>query len=297
MNMNIVTSFLGTDWIVIPGVGVFSFIIIYQNADRIIDWLWQQSLGNREYVIKRLDLMFVDIDKKRITGAMLMVSFGIGFLAFAALWPKTLTGLIIGSALTIAGWQVPKRFIDVYYNRRAGQFVDQMVDGLTLMSNGLKSGLSIPQSFKLVIDNMPNPISQEFELILSQIALGTSIEESLNELAIRIPLPDVQMFVTAVNILKDTGGNVAETFDTISKTIRERVKIEKKIAAVTAQGVMQGAIITIIPFVLIVLFVFVDPTFISPLFNQPLGWLILATMLTLQIIGGLMIRKIVKIKV
>ena len=69
-------------------------------------------------------------------------------------------------------------------------------------------------------------------------------------MATRIPYPDVQMFVTAVNILKDTGGNVAETFDTIAKTIRERVKVEKKIAAVTAQGVMQGTIITLIPFVI-----------------------------------------------
>jgi tight adherence protein B len=288
---------LGATWVVIPGVGILTFIFIYYNADRIIDWLRNQSLGNREYVIKRLDLMFVDIDKRKITGAMLMVSFGMGFLAFAAFWPKVIFGLLIGTALTIVGWTIPKRVIDMYYNRRAGQFVDQMVDGLTLMSNGLKSGLSIPQSFKLVVDNMENPISQEFELVLSQIALGTSIEECLNDLAIRIPYPDVQMFVTAVNILKDTGGNVAETFDTIAKTIRERVKVEKKIAAVTAQGVMQGTIITLVPFIMILMFVIIDPTFVAPLFNQPLGWLILIAMLTLQIIGGLMIRRIVKIKV
>jgi tight adherence protein B len=295
--MNGLMHFFGSIWIVLPLLGILTFIIIYQNADIVVDWLRKQSLGNREYVIQRLDLMFVDINKKRITGAMLMVSFGIGLLVFAAFWPNILLGLAVGSTFTILGWGVPKRVIDMYYNRRAGQFVDQMVDGLTLMSNGLRSGLSIPQSFKLVADNMSNPISQEFDLILSQIALGTSIEECLNDLATRIPYPDVQMFVTAVNILKDTGGNVAETFDTIAKTIRERIKIEKKIAAVTAQGVMQGTIITIVPFVLIVLFVFVDPTFIAPLFTQPLGWLILVTMLTLQIIGGLMIRRIVKIKV
>src|SRR5271170_3026039 len=201
--MNQVLDFFGTSWIVVPGIGLCSFLITYFNADRIVEFLRKQSLGNREYVIKRLDLMFVDIDKRRITGAMLMVSFGIGLLAFAAFWPNILIGLAIGSLLTIVGWGIPKRVINMYYNRRAGQFVDQMVDGLTLMSNGLKSGLSIPQSFKLIVDNMKNPIAQEFELMLSQNALGVSLEEVLNELAKRINYPDVQMFVTAVNILKD----------------------------------------------------------------------------------------------
>jgi tight adherence protein B len=295
--MKALIPYFGATWLVIPAVGIITFAIIYNNSERIIAWLVKQSLGNREYVINRLDLMFVEIDKRRVTGAMLMVSFGIGILAFAAFWPNILLGLAIGCILTIVGWGIPKPVVNMYYNRRAGQFVDQMVDGLTLMSNGLKSGLSIPQSFKLIVDNMSNPISQEFELVLSQIALGTSVEEALNDLAIRIPYPDVQMFVTAVNILKDTGGNVAETFDTIGKTIRERVKIEKKIAAVTAQGVMQGTIITMVPFVMIAMLVVIDPTFVAPLFNQPLGWLILVTMLTLQIIGGLMIRRIVKIRV
>ena len=290
-------SLLGSLWFVIPGIGFCSFLVTYLNADKLLEFLKQQSLGNREYVIKRLDVMFVDINQKRITGAMLMISFGMGALVFAVFWPHVLFGLGVGMAVTVIGWRIPKILVDIYYSRRASHFVDQMVDGLTLMSNGLKSGLSIPQAMKLIVDNMPNPIAQEFELMLSQNTLGVSLEEVLNDLAKRIPLSDVQMFVTAVNILKDTGGNIAETFDTIVKTIRERIKIEKKIAAVTAQGVMQGTIITMTPFALLVIFYFMDPAYIAPLFNQVLGWILLLTMLVLQIIGGLMIRKIVRIKV
>jgi tight adherence protein B len=297
MNLDALTSFFGSTWIVIPGVGICSFFITYTNADRIFAFLKAQSLGNREYVIKRLDLMFVEIDHKRITGAMLMGSFGLGALFFAMFWPNILVGLAAGCVVTVLGWRIPKILVDAYYLKRASKFVDQMVDGLTLMSNGLKSGLSIPQAMKLIVDNMPNPIAQEFELMLSQNTLGVSLEEVLNDLAKRIPYSDVQMFVTAVNILKDTGGNIAETFDTIAKTIRERIKVEKKIAAVTAQGVMQGTIITLTPFALIVVFYFMDPAYISPLFTQTLGWIILAVMLALQIIGGLLIRSIVKIKV
>ena len=84
-----------------------------------------------------------------------------------------------------------------------------MVDGMTIMANGISSGLSVPQSMERVVDNLGTPISQEFGLVLSQIRLGKSVEEALLDLGERIPRPDVQMFVTAVNILKETGGNLA----------------------------------------------------------------------------------------
>lgn len=288
---------LGNEWLVMFLVGACVFAFVYTNAELIFKWLRDQSLGNKEYVIKKLDMMFVEVDQKRLTGAMLMVSFGMGALVFLLFWPEITIGLPVAIVVTYAGWQLPRRAVDVLYQRRAGQFVDQMVDGLTLMSNGVRSGLSIPQAMKLVVDNMPNPMAQEFELMLSKNALGVSLEEVMTELGTRIPLPDVQMFVTAINILKDTGGNVAETFDTIAMTVRERIKIEKKIAAITAQGVMQGIIITMVPFAIIGIFFAIDPNYIAPLFTRTLGWVMLIIMLGLQIIGGVMIRKIVKIKV
>ncbi len=105
------------------------------------------------------------------------------------------------------------------------------------------------------------------------------------------------MFVTSVNILKETGGNMAETFQTITFTIRERQKIEKKIEALTAQGVMQGLIISCIPFILLVVFFVMDPAYIKPLFTTTPGIFALLIVLTLQIIGGLAIKKVVTIKV
>ncbi len=290
-------NFFASTWLVIPGVGICSFLITYLNADNIISFLRKQSLGNREYVLKRLDLMFVEINQKRVTGAMLMVSFGVGTLAFVAAWPHVLMGLGVGVVLTVIGWRIPKLLVDMYYARRASLFVDQMVDGLTLMSNALKAGIGIPQAMKIVAENMPDPMSQEFQYMISQNTNGASIEEVLVDLANRIPYPDVQMFVTAVNILNETGGNLAVTFDTIVRTIRERIKVEKKIAAVTAQGVTQGVIITVIPFILLILFYFMDASFIAPLFTTTYGWLMLMGVLTLQIIGGLAIRKVVNIKV
>jgi tight adherence protein B len=148
-----------------------------------------------------------------------------------------------------------------------------------------------------VVDNLPHPISQEFALVLSQLRLGRSVEEALIEMGERIPRPDVQMFVTAINILKETGGNLAETFTTIVLTIRERQKVEKKIQAMTAQGLMQGIIITLVPIALILIFLAVNPSYITPMFTTALGLVLLMLMFALQIIGGLTIRKIVKINV
>jgi tight adherence protein B len=165
------------------------------------------------------------------------------------------------------------------------------------MANGVKAGLSITQAMERVVENLPNPISQEFGLALSQIRVGMSVEQALNELGERLPRPDVQMFVTAITVLKETGGNLAETFETIVMVIRERQKVEKKIEAMTAQGLTQGMIITAVPAIIICILFFMDPNFISPLFSTTLGLIVLMVIMTLQIIGWFMIKKIVKIQI
>lgn len=290
-------AFLTHDWFVIPAVAILVFVIAYMWSEPVIEWLHERSLGQREEVLRLLELMFVETDVKKVTWMMMVSSFGLGALFFIALWPSYIAGIVIGSAVTIAMWSVPKMVITAMWERRCTAFVDQMVDGMTLMANGVKSGLSVQQCMERIQENMANPISQEFGLVLSQMRLGRGMVEALNELGMRVPKPDVQMFVTSVNILNETGGNMAETFQTITFTIRERQKIEKKIEALTAQGITQGIIITLIPFALLVVFFLIDPAYVLPLFTTTIGIIALFMMLALQTIGGLMIRKIVKIQV
>ena len=183
------------------------------------------------------------------------------------------------------------------YNRRTHKFVMQMVDALSLMSNGLKSGLSVVQSLALVTQEMPDPIQQEFNLVLSENKLGVSLEEAFTNLANRIKVDDVEMFVTSINILKETGGNLAETFDTIVTTIRERIKVENKISALTAQGFYQGVFVMAIPPILAGVFYQTDPDFMRPLFTTPIGWLIIMVIFLLETVGFFVIMKIVKIDV
>ena len=273
------------------------FTISYLWVDRIISLINDRSLGQRDQIIRYLELMFVEIDKDKLTKTLMLLSFGLGFIFFILFWPNIILGLFFGTIITFLGWNLPKHVCKYLYEKRCSQFNDQMVDAMTILSNGVRAGLSVTQSMDRVVKNLPNPISQEFRLVLSQNQLGQSIEDALTELGERIPRPDVQMFVTSVNILKETGGNMAETFQTITFTIRERQKVEKKIEALTAQGIMQGIIVSSIPFILLAVFAFMDPNYVKPLFTTTLGWIALVVVLTLQMIGGLMIKKVVTIKI
>jgi tight adherence protein B len=281
------------------GFGVAVFVISYHYNTRMLEWLRFQSLGTRDYIVDRLATMFVQLDPQTVLLALFGCSFGLGLtvlLAFGSsgLW---VPGILFGCAMTVVGWKAPKPAVDWLYRRRVSKLVLQMVDGLNLMSNGLKSGLSVVQSLDLVVREMPNPIQQEFNLILSENRLGVALEEAFNNFARRVRNDDVEMFVTAINILKETGGNLAETFDTIVTTIRERIKVEKKIAAMTAQGFYQGMFVMAVPPILAAVFYQSDPEFMAPLFTTALGWVIIMVIIALEVVGFFVIMRIIRIDV
>lgn len=295
--MEIFSKLIAKEWFMIPMFGMCVFVIVYLWIEQIYDFLKKKSLGKREEIISILKIMGIDIDQKKLTITLLLMSFGLGGLIFLLLWPNIIAGILFSTSIIIAGWSLPLLIVKSMYSSRCSKFVGQMVDGLTIMANGISAGSNPQESMKRVVEIMKNPMRYEFNKVLAQMQVGDSFENALNDLGTRIPRPDVQMFVTSINILKETGGNLAETFQTIVSTIRERQKIEKKIEAMTAQGLMQGIIVTMIPFVLCIVFFVVDPAFISPMFNTTLGWVMLAMMLGLQIIGGVIIKKVVTIKV
>jgi tight adherence protein B len=271
--------------------------IAYYYSQRVLDWLRFQSLGTRDYIVERLAMMFIEIPPNKILMGLIGISFGMGSIVFLALLPNVVPGILFGTLVGFIGWKAPKPVIDWMYERRVKKFVLQMVDGLSLMSNGLKSGLSVVQSLSLVVQEMEDPIKQEFGLILSENKLGVALEEAFTNLSRRVRSDDVEMFVTSVNILKETGGNLAETFDTIVTTIRERIKVENKIDAMTSSGRIQGYVLAAIPAMLAVVFYQTDPDFMKPLFMTPLGWVVILIVLALDIVGLIVILKVVKVDV
>jgi len=284
---------------VLVAIGLFIsvFFISYLNLNRIFKFIHERSLGQRDEIVKYLELMFVEFDAEKLTKQLLFLSFGLGALMFLAFWPNVIVSLIAGVIASLLGWIVPKHIVIYLYNGRCDRFVVQMVDGLTILSNGIRAGISLQDAMGRAAKNLPNPLAQEFDKVLSQMNVGQTLEDALNELGERIPRADVQMFVTAVNILRTSGGNMAETFSTITFTIRERQKIEKKIQALTAGAITQGVIISCIPTVLLGVFYMADPSLVKPLFSTLPGMLALGAVIALQTIGALVIRKIVDIKV
>lgn len=291
------SSIFANAWVVALLVGSSVFLISYLWADRVWIFFQARTAGTQSEVLATLKRMLIEVDERQINRLLILCSYGLGAIFFLLAWPNLVAGFLFGLIFTLIGLMLPKMIVQNMWETRCNRLVNQMVDGLTLMANGIRAGQSITQAMERVVQSMKGPFPQELALILNKTQLGMSVEDAIAEFAERIPRPDVQMLATAIIVLKETGGNLADTFSTIVITIRERQKVEKKIQALTTQGSTQAIIITLVPFVLIALFLVVDPNYILPLFTKPLGWFFLFIMITLQTIGLLTMKKIVTIKV
>jgi tight adherence protein B len=283
---------------VMAAIGLIFFFYSYKNSIKFFDWIEDQTYGTRDYILQKLELIHVEVESKYITYGLLIISFGFGLFTFAffAIFGKFSAGAILAAIVTFIGWKFPRPFMDYLVQRRIKQYSVQMVDALNLLANGLRAGLSVPQSIGMVVDELPAPVSQEFNTILQQSKIGVPLEEAFENLVKRVPTQDNEMFVSSVNILRETGGNLAEVFDTITSVIRERVRLAQKIDTYVAQGKFQGFTIFAMPFAMGGVFAASDPESMAPLFNTVIGNIILVVALGLDLAGLFVILKIVKIE-
>jgi len=280
-------------------VGTLVFALSYKYSLDIFEWVEHQTYGTRSYIMEKLEFLFIEISQDKVTYMLLGMSVGLGafiFLLFGV-FGKWILGIIFGGILAFIGFKAPKIIIDSLVEKRIKSYSGQMVDALQLLSNGIRAGLSVPQAIGMIVDEMPAPISQEFNIILQQNRIGMPLEECFENLAKRVPTEDNDMFVSAVNILRETGGNLAETFDTIVDVIRERVRLQQKIDTYTAQGMFQGMVIGAMPYALGLIYYVQDPNSMTPLFTTIIGGIMLFAAVLLDLAGIYVIMKIVKIKI
>lgn len=296
--MEIFVNILGRNGL-IAFIGFIIFVFSLKYSQAIFSWIENQTFGTRSYIMEKLELLFIEVEPDRVTYILLFSSIGLGSLTFVffALMGKWILGFFLAMFLSFLGFKLPKPIINFMVERRINLYTLQMVDGLQLLSNGIRAGLSVPQAIGMIVDEMPPPISQEFNMILQQNKIGVTLEECLDNLAIRIPTQDNDMFVSSVNILRETGGNLAEVFDTIVDVIRERVRLQQKVDTYTAQGMFQGATIFCMPFAIGVIYYVTDPPSMERLFSEPLGLVFVFAALLLDCLGGFIIMKIVKIRI
>ncbi len=241
--------------------------------------------------VDELGEMFVFIDAKQLMllNISVMCFFtGVGFFFL---------GPVAALILAIMGFLAPGFAVRYYRQKRLEKFERQLTDALTAMANAFKAGLNLPQAMEQIAKEAEAPLSQEFGLVVRELKLGKPVEEALVNLATRVQSEDLDLLVTSTNIARALGGNMAEMFDTIAGTIRERFRLEGKIKAMTSQGKLQGGIVAMLPVVLGLIINYMRPDLMEPMMKHWFGWVLLGAAVVMELLGMLIIRRIVNVSV
>ena len=197
-----------------------------------------------------------------------------------------------------AGWQNGESPLAKWLDaRRRAAFNQQLPEALATMSNALRAGFSISQAFDSVVEQGEKPMSEEFAIVQQQLKIGMSFEDALESLAQRVGSDDLTLVTTAILVSRKTGGNVTEIFDKISETIRGRMRVERKVKSLTAQGRLQGIIVSAMPVFLCVVMTFIKPDLMIPYLTSLTGLCAVTAVVVLITLGWIMIRKIIRIDV
>ncbi len=210
---------------------------------------------------------------------------------------QILLRLFVAAVFMLAAYNLPRLLIHFLRSRRTKRYEEQMPDALLMASNGLKAGFSLLQALEVVASEMPPPLSQEFRLVLKEHQLGSELDVAFERLAERMPTMDTRIFVNSLAILRETGGNLTEIFDTLAETIKERKRVLQKIKTMTAEGETQAYILAALPVVLGLIMYKLNPENMDLLFQTPLGWMIVLLVILMEGVGIFWMLRMVKVKV
>jgi len=223
-------------------------------------------------------------------------------LTLATATVMALVGLVVfnwfvAALMGAAGFIVPFYGIKKLRERRIQRFEQQLVDSLVQMAAAFRAGLTLPQAMDNIAQEMPKPLSQEFSLTIKEVKLGVMQEEALQNMANRVGSEDLQLVVTSTNVARQLGGNMAEMYDIISATVRERFRLEGRIRALTSQGKLQGWVVGSMPLALGLVLNFMRPDLMEPMLKSTFGYFLISTILLMEIVGIWIIRRIVAIDI
>ena len=206
-------------------------------------------------------------------------------------------GILLAAAAAVIAFFVPRVYVRLAQRRRLNMFNDQLGDAINQMSNGLRAGYSILQAMDSVATELPAPIAVEFRRVVQEMQLGLSMEQALTNMLRRIDSDDLDLMITAINVQREVGGNLADILDVISFTIRERVRIKGEIRTLTAQGRMSAYVITFLPIGLTLLLLVLNREYMMQMFTHTCGWIMLGVGVILIGSGAFALNKITNIEV
>lgn len=261
-------------------MGMFKFVI---------SGAWLENIAEN---LERADSRLQPVDFITIRIAMAGLGFAAPFLLLGSIM-----GFFLGIAAGVVAFQVPQFWMNQRRNKRSRQLEDQLPEALTLIANSMKAGFGLLQSLSLAAEQLDHPIATELGQTIHEMNVGSSADEALLGMSERVQNYDLDLVVTAILVQRSVGGNLAEILETVAGMMRERVRLRQEIVTLTAQQTLTGIVIGMLPVGVGLMFMVVSSEYISVLFTEPLGRIMLGIAVVMETVGIMIIRRILAIEV
>ena len=241
--------------------------------------------------LRDLSDMFLFVDPRQL---IVLNVAALVFLSVVGFWAG---GPLLCALAAACGFFAPALGVRLYRRRRLARFEAQLAEALQQMANALRAGLTFTQSMEQVALHAPPPLGQELGLYLKEVRLGMAADAALSAMARRVGSEDLELVAVAANLARQLGGNLAEMFEGVAATVRERFRLEGKIRALTSQGKLQGLIVGTLPLGVAAFLDWYRPDLMRPMFEHAYGYVLVAAIVLLEATGFVLIRRIVAVDV
>ena len=246
--------------------------------------------------IRNLRLFLQQAAIQMQVGKFILVCLGAATLGLAITLILSLPIYLVVAGIAL-GAGVPFIVVSIMRQQRFDKFEEQFPEAMDLLGRAVRAGHAFTTGFELIGKELPDPVGHEFRIAFQQQSLGLPLKEALGNLAVRMPLPDIRIFVSSLQIQRESGGNLGEILDTMSHIVRERFKLRRQIRIYTAEGRLSMYFLTAIPIAAFLGLQIFQPDYLAPMLEDRRGHLGLAVAVVLQVIGYLVINRIIKIKI
>ncbi len=269
-------------------ISVVTFFCMSSTTDAF-DQYSEKLTDTAETNMRKL-FMFADTRK-------LMVTYIAAFIIIPAVLLLSGAGLLFASISVVVLIGTPRVTFAHLAAVRKVKINEALPDALTQISGAMRAGSTFAMALQSYVDEHKGPLGQEFSLLLREQRVGARLDDALDSLAERVQSEEMDLVVSAALIANDIGGNLAEILQSLAETIRRKLEMEGKVKSLTAQGRLQGYVVSALPFGILVPLTYFEPEATLPIFNSLLGWLFLGVIIVMEVIGGLIIRKIVNVDI
>ena len=254
------------------------------------------TLLRRSARVSDLQKMLSQADMSMRAGNFLGLSAVVGVAASIFVYALSKRVEIAWIGLLV-GFVLPYSYTSIRRNKRFEKFEELFPEAIDTLARAVRAGHAFTTALEMITAEVAEPVAGEFRQLYEEQKFGMPVRDALMNLTDRMPLVDVKFFVTAVMLQRETGGNLAEILDNLSYVIRERFKIQRQVRVYTAQGRLTMALLMGMPPIIVTAMLLLNPSFIRPLFSDPIGHFLLVAGITLQTVGYFVIRKIIRIQV